>query len=85
MADALDRGREAFSRRAWGEAQVRLSDADRQAALEAEDLERLAIASYLVGDDDASGDASAARTSGVAAGWRRATGRTLPRSGSASG
>ena len=57
MADALDRGREAFARRAWSEVQVRLSDADRQTALEAEDLERLAVATHLVGDDEASVDA----------------------------
>ena len=59
---------------AWGEAQVRLSDADRQAALEAEDLERLAVATYLVGDDDASGDAWARATSGVAAEGRACDG-----------
>jgi len=57
MGEALDRGRESFARRAWADAQVRLSEADRQSPLEAEDLERLAIAAYLAGVDDASLDA----------------------------
>ena len=57
MAEPLDRAREAFSRQAWGEAQARLSDVDRQTPLEAEDLERLAVATRLVGEDDASVDA----------------------------
>ena len=84
MADALDRGREAFSRRAWGEAQVRLSDADRQATLEAEDLERLAVATYLVGDDEASGDAWA-RAHQAWLQEARCDGPHAARSGSASG
>ena len=55
-ADALDRGRAAFGRRAWGDAYAQLSAADREAALEPEDLERLAMAAYLVGRDDESAD-----------------------------
>jgi DNA-binding NarL/FixJ family response regulator len=51
-ADALDRGRESFRRRAWGDAYTQLSAADQEAPLEPEDLERLATAAYLVGRDD---------------------------------
>ena len=50
-AEALDRGRESFGRQAWGEAYAQLSAADHEAALESEDLERLATAAYLVGRD----------------------------------
>jgi DNA-binding CsgD family transcriptional regulator len=59
MADALDRGRESFARRAWADAVMRLSDADRESPLEAADLERLAFAAGLAGNDDASLDAGA--------------------------
>ena len=57
MADALDRGREFFGRHAWEDAFAELSAADREAALELEDLERLAVAAYLVGADGESDDA----------------------------
>ncbi len=56
-SDALKRGREAFRTRVWGEAFACLSNADLEEALEAEDLERLAITTYMVGKDDASADA----------------------------
>jgi len=55
-ADALDRGRESFGRQAWGDAYAQLSAADREAALEPDDLERLAVAAHLVGRDVDSGD-----------------------------
>ena len=58
-ADALDRGRESFGRRAWADAFAQLSAADREAPLEAEDLERLATAAYLIGRDDDGADAGA--------------------------
>ncbi|HEX8133002.1 MAG TPA: LuxR C-terminal-related transcriptional regulator [Actinomycetes bacterium] len=51
-ADALARGRESFGRRAWADAFAQLSAADRDSPLEAEDLERLATAAYLIGRDD---------------------------------
>ncbi|MBA2273061.1 MAG: DNA-binding response regulator [Actinobacteria bacterium] len=51
-ADALDRGRESFGRQAWGNAFAQLSAKDRERPLEAEDLERLAVAAYMVGKDD---------------------------------
>ena len=57
VADALDRGREFFGRHAWGDAFAELSAAGREAALELEDLERLALAAYLVGMDGESDDA----------------------------
>ena len=48
---ALDRGRDAYQRRAWGEAYAELTAADREATLEAEDLERLSITCLLLGRD----------------------------------
>jgi DNA-binding NarL/FixJ family response regulator len=48
---ALDRGREAFRRRAWREAWTQLSSADQESPLGAEDLELLATAAYLLGRD----------------------------------
>jgi DNA-binding CsgD family transcriptional regulator len=57
VANALDRGRECFGRHAWGDAFAELSSADREVPLELEDLERLAMAAYLVGADSASDDA----------------------------
>ena len=56
-ADPLERGREAYGRRAWTDAFAQLSAADRESALEAEDLERLATAAYLIGRDDDGADA----------------------------
>ena len=53
---SLERGREAFDRRAWADARERLSAADRDAPLELEDLERLAIATYLLGRYEESTD-----------------------------
>jgi DNA-binding CsgD family transcriptional regulator len=58
-ADALDRGRESFERRAWLDAFDQLSAADRQTPLEAEDLERLATAAFLIGRDDDGADVGA--------------------------
>ena len=51
-AQALERGREAIARKAWAESYRLLQAADRDAPLEPEDLERLAIAAYLVGTGD---------------------------------
>jgi len=48
----LDRGRDSYERRAWAEAYQALSLADRKTPLAADDLERLAMAAYLVGLDD---------------------------------
>lgn len=53
----LDRGRSCFERHIWGEAYAQLSAADREQPLVPEDLERLAIAAHLVGDDGACGEA----------------------------
>lgn len=49
--DALSRGRAAFEQEAWAEACAQLSAADRQHPLEPEDLDRLAMAAHLVGDE----------------------------------
>jgi DNA-binding CsgD family transcriptional regulator len=54
--DALDRGRESFDRRAWGDAYARLAAATRAGPLEPEDTERLAMAAHLVGRDAESTD-----------------------------
>ncbi len=56
MHDTLDRGRECFARHAWGNAFTQLCAADRETPLEFEDLERLAMAAYLVGRDTDSAD-----------------------------
>lgn len=50
-ADAVERGRTAFSFQQWGEAYSQLSAADREAPLAPDDLDRLATASYLVGKE----------------------------------
>ena len=55
-AEILERGREAFNRRAWADAFERLEHADRTTALEPIDLERLATAAYLTGRDEQSID-----------------------------
>jgi tetratricopeptide (TPR) repeat protein len=51
---ALDRGRDAYARRAWLEAHEAFSRADDDGALEAEDLELLAMAKLMLGRDDES-------------------------------
>jgi len=48
----LERGRDSYTRRAWTDAYASLSHADRQAPLEAEDLELLATSAYMLGRDD---------------------------------
>jgi DNA-binding CsgD family transcriptional regulator len=48
----LRRGRHSFEQRAWAESYRLLHAADREAPLDAEDLERLAIAASLAGHDD---------------------------------
>src|SRR5262245_56579757 len=45
----LERGREAIRRQEWGPAFMELADADRDEALDADDLERLALAAHLTG------------------------------------
>lgn len=54
---ALDAGREAFRARAWAAAYARLQEAAPGPAFQPLDLERLAIAAYLSGHDEASEDA----------------------------
>lgn len=66
--EILDRGRAAFDRSLWGEAFARLSAADCDVALAPVDLERLAVAAHLVGEDEAS-----------AAAWERAHRQLLDR------
>jgi len=56
VSDAIDEGREHYRRRAWGDAYAQLSAADQQTPLEFDDLERLALAAYLVGKDQESAD-----------------------------
>ena len=50
----LHRGRKSFEQRAWADSYRLLQAADRDAPLDAEDLERLATASYLMGREDES-------------------------------
>jgi DNA-binding CsgD family transcriptional regulator len=47
----LRRGRKSFEQRAWSDSHRLLTAADRDGALEPEDLERVATASYLLGRD----------------------------------
>ena len=51
-ADDLRTAREAYRRRAWTHAHVLLERADEAAPLAPEDLERLAVAAYMLGLDD---------------------------------
>lgn len=51
--DAVTRGREFYARRAWRDAYNELSAADEHTPLEADDLERLAMAAYLIREDAA--------------------------------
>jgi DNA-binding CsgD family transcriptional regulator len=53
MPGELERGRDAFERRAWKEAFRLLRAADERDALDGEHLELLATAAYLAGSDDA--------------------------------
>ena len=55
--DDLERGRQAFARREWRAAFEHMRAASSQAPLSAEDLERLATATSLVGRDDDSAEA----------------------------
>ena len=48
----LQRGRESFRRQAWADAEAQLSAADREDPVGPEDLERLAVATYLLGRYD---------------------------------
>ncbi|MDQ4097581.1 MAG: LuxR C-terminal-related transcriptional regulator [Actinomycetota bacterium] len=59
MAEAIEPGRESFRMKAWRDAYVQLSAADEEQPLEIEDLERLAVAAHLVGQDDEATDALA--------------------------
>jgi DNA-binding NarL/FixJ family response regulator len=49
--EELERGRECYATRAWGDAYRLLSSADREDALALEDLEAAAVAAYLAGKD----------------------------------
>ena len=53
MPDRLQRGRDAFARHAWTVAYEALTHTPSD-QLEAADFERVAIAAYMIGDDDAS-------------------------------
>lgn len=53
---ALERGRQAFHQQAWADAYAFLSSADEKATLDAETLELLAKAAYLIGQESNSTD-----------------------------
>lgn len=57
MAGRAERARGSFERRTWGEAFDQLSAAHREGQLDVEDLERLAVAAYMVGRDEACDEA----------------------------
>lgn len=52
LMDEIERGREAFARRAWGEAHEQLARAGRATPLKGGDLELLATSAYMLGRDD---------------------------------
>ena len=54
--ETLGRGRSSFDRHVWGDAYAQLSAADGEEPLGPEDLQRLAVAAYLVGRDDVSAE-----------------------------
>ena len=54
--EALEQGREHFSRQDWGAAFAQLSAADRENPLALEDIERLAVIAFLTGRDDECAD-----------------------------
>ena len=53
MANRVQQARGLFERRVWGAAFAELSAAHREGQLDVEDLERLAVAAYMVAEDDA--------------------------------
>ena len=53
VADREERARRAFARRLWGDAFAGFSALHRERELDGEDLERLAVAAYMVGKDEA--------------------------------
>src|SRR4029079_18726799 len=57
VGNALEHGVDAFTRQEWATAHEQLAQADRAAPLGPEDLERWAVAAYLVGDEPGSSDA----------------------------
>jgi len=57
VADPHKRARDSSERRIWGDAFADLSAAHREGQLGGEDLERLAVAAYMVGRDDECEDA----------------------------
>jgi hypothetical protein len=57
--EALARGRAAFERKTWGDAYRELSVAGQEIPLEPEDLDRLATAAYLVGEESVSAETRA--------------------------
>lgn len=57
MTPAVEHGRAAFAAHAWGDAFRELASAEAETPLEIDDLERLALAAYLTGNDTESADA----------------------------
>lgn len=57
LTNPEQRGRAAFERRMWDDAFAELSAARRERDLEVDDLERLAMAAYMAGRDDACAEA----------------------------
>jgi DNA-binding CsgD family transcriptional regulator len=57
LTDPVERARVSLGRRMWSDAFADLAAAQRDCGLEAEDLERLAVAAYMVGEDAACAEA----------------------------
>src|SRR4029453_12293191 len=50
-ASEVEKGRQSLARNAWREAFMRLSAVDSESPLEPEDIERLGISAYLIGNE----------------------------------
>jgi DNA-binding NarL/FixJ family response regulator len=57
VSDRRKQARDSFEQRIWGDAFAELSAGNREEPLDVEDLERLAVAAYMVGRDDECDDA----------------------------
>jgi len=59
VGSSLEAARDAFARKAWGEARAAYATAREHSPLNADDLERLAIITHLIGEEDQSREALA--------------------------
>ena len=77
VRDDLDEGRRAYARRAWRDAHDAFSRADEATPLDADDLELLGTAAYMLGRDDGLGRVPGAVAPGPSRGGRPAARRPV--------